>query len=243
MPEPALRERIADNLTRVERSIADAAAGRDITLVCVTKYAPLEHVIALVEAGGQHLGENLLPAGAEKFAALRERGLSFTAHMLGPLQSRKANLCAESCDWYQALERVETAQRLHARLTELGRSMDVLVQVDVSGEERKHGVAEDDVPALLDALAPYDTLRLRGLMCIPAGPSCFLSPQVYEATTRNSFRQLASLFDRMAARFGELPFDTLSMGMSGDYRWAIAEGATMVRVGRALFEGLDERQR
>ncbi|MDQ3023468.1 MAG: YggS family pyridoxal phosphate-dependent enzyme [bacterium] len=219
-------------------TVADAGHGRDVTLVCVTKYASLEHTAALASAGGQHLGENLLPAGALKFAALREQGLNFTAHMLGPLQSRKAVLCAQTCNWYQALERIEIAQKIEDELSRVGRRMDTLIQLHVGGEDRKHGISQIQLESFIEQVAALTHLRIRGLMCIPPGPSCFLSPAVYEAQTRKAFRQMASLFARMRTGYAELPIDTLSMGMSGDYRWAIEEGATMVRIGRALFEGL-----
>ncbi len=232
------QQQIRENLQSVQDSIASASAGREITLVCVTKYAPLEHAAALIETGAQHIGENLFPQAAERFTELRARGLQFSGHMLGPLQSRKVRLCAEKCDWYQALERLEIARKLNAELTELGRTLNVLIQIHVGDEESKHGIIAEELNAFVEDLAGYSQLRIRGLMCIPPGPSCFLSPQVYEAQTRRNFRQMASLFARMQAGYTELPIDTLSMGMSGDYRWAIEEGATMVRIGRALFEGL-----
>jgi PLP dependent protein len=235
----ALRSRIADNFAQVRQSIADAAGGRAVTLVCVTKYAPLEWTAALVEAGGEHIGENLLPAGAEKFDALRAQGLSFTAHMLGPLQSRKARLCAQSCDWYQALERSEIASKLDAELAALDRTLNVLVQVNIGDEDQKHGIELEEVPTFCARLAEFQRLRLRGLMCVPAGPSCFLSPIIYEKQTRLAFDRMAQMFARIAAEYRQQPIDTLSMGMSGDYRWAIAQGATMVRIGRALFDGVE----
>jgi pyridoxal phosphate enzyme (YggS family) len=234
----SVQAQIQRNLEQVQASITQVAHGRPITLVCVTKYAPLEHIAALIDAGAQHIGENLFPQASERFTKLRERGLRFTGHMLGPLQSRKAPLCAATCDWYQALERVEIAQRLSAELGALGRSMDVLIQVHVGEEESKHGIQPEELDAFIEQVAPLPSLRVRGLMCIPPGPSCFASPKVYESQTRGNFRQMAALFARMQAGYPELPVDTLSMGMSGDYRWAIEEGATMVRIGRALFEGL-----
>jgi pyridoxal phosphate enzyme (YggS family) len=233
-----LNYQIRNNLQAVQATITDAAHGRDVCLVCVTKYAPLEHAAALIEAGAQHIGENQFPQAGERFIELRNFGPSFTAHMLGPLQSRKVRRCAESCDWYQALERVEIAQKLNDELSDLSRSLDVLVQIRVGDEETKHGIAEGALDAFIEQIADLPHLRIRGLMCIPPGPSCFLSPQVYEAQTRRNFRQMADLFARIQAGYPELPINTLSMGMSGDFRWAIEEGANMVRIGRALFEGL-----
>jgi PLP dependent protein len=252
-----LQLRVRENLQSVEDSIRQSAQGRAVTLVCVTKYAPIEQAAALLAAGAQHLGENQFPQASERFNALRQRGLQFTGHMLGPLQSRKAKQCAESCDWYQALERIEVAHKLNDELATFGKAMDVLIQIHVGDEDSKHGIAPASLDQFIEDLvgahgcapappaatgaqtcAPTGRLRIRGLMCIPPGPSCFLSPQVYEAQTRRNFRQMADLFARMQAGYPELPIDTLSMGMSGDYRWAIAEGANMVRIGRALFEGL-----
>jgi pyridoxal phosphate enzyme (YggS family) len=232
------RRRIADNLARVQAEIAQASVGRDVTLVSVTKYAPLEHAAALIEAGAQHIGENHFPQASDRFDELRSRGFQFSGHMLGPLQSRKARLCAQACDWYQALERFDIALRLQDELASQGKTIDVLIQVHVGVDEAKHGVDSSTLDEFVNQVRSQDHLRIRGLMCIPPGPSCFQSPQVYEASTRGNFRQMAALFARIQAGYPELPIDTLSMGMSGDYRWAIEEGATMVRIGRALFEGL-----
>ena len=234
----SLQAQLRYNLQAVRSSIETASGDQAVTLVCVTKYVPFEHAAALVEAGAEHLGENLLPQASDRFNGLRRQGLTFTGHMLGPLQSRRVRLCAETCDFHQALERPEIARKLDAELSLLKRSMDVLIQVDVSDEGSKHGIKAASLDSFMEQMAPLTRLRLRGLMCIPPAPSCFASSRVYEAQTRNSFRQMARLFARMQAGYPELPIDTLSMGMSGDYRWAIEEGATMVRIGRALFEGL-----
>lgn len=233
-----IQQRLADNLARVQADIYSAAASRDVTLVCVTKYAPIEHAAALIEAGAKHLGENLMPGAAERFTDLRSQGLKFQAHMLGPLQSRKATICAVTCDWYQALEREEIANRLQKALIATGKRMNVLIQVRAGDEASKHGVGPPDMPNLIEAVAGCDLLSIRGLMCIPPGPAYYPSRVAWEAGTRGIFRQMAALFARMQAGYAELLIDTLSMGMSGDYRWAIEEGATMVRIGSALFEGL-----
>jgi pyridoxal phosphate enzyme (YggS family) len=158
--------------------------------------------------------------------------------MLGPLQSRRATICAVACDWFQALEREETAAKLQKALVATGKKLNVLIQVKAGDEPTKHGIEAKAIDALAGELAQIDRLVLRGLMCIPPGPNYYSSKAAWEVGTRTAFRQMAALFARMQTGCAELPLDTLSMGMSADYRWAIEEGATMVRIGSALFEGL-----
>lgn len=238
---PSLDSQIAANLDRVQQGISAAAAGRSIRLVCVTKYASVEQALALLRAGAAELGENYLPGAAARFEQFRQAGRPFKRHLLGPQQSRKLRLIPDACDLYQALTSLNAAQQLHNELTRRERSLDVLLQINLDSEPQKPGweleAVFDDLSILI---AACPSLVTYGLMAIPMQRRPAESHTQYEDRTRGSFRRLRAMFDRIAA---ELPvgrsWSTLSMGMSQDYTWAIEEGATMVRVGSALFAGLE----
>lgn len=242
MEPEALKRRIAENLAGVQARVAQAAAGRSVTLICVTKYAQDDWVAALLQAGATDLAENLLPRGAERFTELRTRGACFTRHLIGAQQSRKIKLIPGNFDWLQALDRMDSAPELEQLLLEKELSLNVLVQINIGREAAKHGFmpeeAEDVCGRILER---FTALRLRGLMAIPPWPSAYPSPAAFERETRLHFRQMAELFDTIRRNHPSAPLlDTLSLGMSQDFVWAIEEGATMVRVGSALFEGLLE---
>ncbi|MEW9898181.1 YggS family pyridoxal phosphate-dependent enzyme [Chitinivorax sp. PXF-14] len=147
-------------------------------------------------------------------------------HMIGPLQSNKTRLVAEHFDWVHTVERLKTAERLSAQRPAQLAPLQVCIQVNVSGEASKSGCALDEVPALAAAVAGLPRLRLRGLMCIP-------EPTEDETKLRAQFRTLRECFERLNS--SGLALDTLSMGMSADLELAIAEGATIVRIGTAIF--------
>jgi hypothetical protein len=237
-----LRQTIAQNYERVRESIASAADGREIRLVAITKYARPEWVPPLIEAGATELGENLLPQAAERFADFEAAGLRFTRHLVGPPQGRKVKLIPGNFDMVQAVERMKTAQRLEAALAQDGSGpMDILLQVNIGGEDQKSGLSPAETPErAAEIAAEYPHLRLRGLMAIPPAPDAYTSEQEFERGTRSCFRQMREIFDRIAASQRSTgTVDILSLGMSADYVWAIEEGATMVRVGSALFADLE----
>jgi pyridoxal phosphate enzyme (YggS family) len=233
--------RIADNYQTVQERISLAAAGRSVRLVCVTKYAEPAWVEALLAAGAAELGENLLPRAAERFAAWQAAGHSFARHLLGPQQSRKAALVPGSCDLFQALDREKFARLLQQELAGQSRTLDVLLEVNADAEAQKHGWLPGELPEALPALAAAcPALQLRGLMAIPRQRQPDESAGAAERRLRATYSALRQLFDRIGPllpRTGQ--WDTLSMGMSQDFTWAIAEGSTMVRVGSALFAGLE----
>ncbi|HSH07353.1 MAG TPA: YggS family pyridoxal phosphate-dependent enzyme [Burkholderiales bacterium] len=227
---------IADNLQAIRSRIAAAAraAGRDpaaITLLAVSKTHPPERIIEACEAGQRAFGENYVQEAVQKMDVLA-RTLTpapqgaLEWHMIGPLQSNKTRVVAERFDWVQSVEREKIAQRLSAQRPVSCAPLNVLVQVNVSGEASKSGVAPQAVMALAQCLARLPRLRLRGLMAIP-------EPTADTVLQRARFRLLRELFD--AVRADGLTLDTLSMGMSDDMEAAIAEGATMVRIGTAIF--------
>jgi pyridoxal phosphate enzyme (YggS family) len=206
---------------------ACAAAGRDprdIVLVAVSKTFPAAAVRAAHAAGQRDFGENHAQEAATKIEALAD--LALVWHFIGPIQSNKTRLVAERCAWVHSIDRLKIAERLSAQRPEALPPLQACIQVNVSGEATKSGVAPDEAPALARAVAALPRLRLRGLMTIP-------EPTDDPALQRRRFESLRALKDRLVG--GGLALDTLSMGMSDDLEAAVAAGATMVRVGTAIF--------
>ncbi len=237
-----INERVAQNLRVVTGAVNKAASGRKVTVVCVTKYARGEWVDALLLAGAKHLGENLLPKGAVKFDALQADGQEFARHLIGPPQSRKVNLIPRSFDWVQAIDRLKIAGLLDSNVRDQGETINGLLQVNIAEEESKHGLPPDQVIEVFSEIRErFSSIKLRGLMAIPPGPTAYKNPQQFESGTRKYFAEMKELFDKLQRIYPDSPkVDTLSLGMSHDYVWAIEEGATMVRVGSALYEGLED---
>ncbi|MBP0621248.1 YggS family pyridoxal phosphate-dependent enzyme [Cupriavidus consociatus] len=222
---------IAANLQAVNQRIAAAAqqAGRqpgDIALLAVSKTVSADRVRAAAEAGQLAFGENYVQEGAEKIAALADLRDRLQWHFIGPLQSNKTRLVAEHFDWVHAIDRLKIAERLSAQRPAGMAPLQVCLQVNISGEASKSGVAPAEVPALAQAVAALPGLRLRGLMAIP-------EPEDDPVAQRRPFASMRALLGEL--REDGLDVDTLSMGMSGDMEAAIAEGATMVRIGTAIF--------
>jgi hypothetical protein len=220
---------IPDNLQAVKARIAGAAraAGRDpgaVTLLAVSKtHAPA--LIAEAFAAGQRaFGENYVQEAAEKMDALA--GLPIEWHLVGPLQSNKTRPVAERFQWVHTVDREKIARRLSEQRPQAMPPLDVLLQVNVSGEASKSGVAPREVAALAKAVAALPRVRLRGLMAVP-------EPTGDKGLQRARFREVRELYASLK-REG-LAVDTLSMGMSADMEAAIAEGSTMVRIGTAIF--------
>ena len=211
-------------LHAVLRRLEAAAAGRPVRLLAVSKTQPAEAVRALAEAGQRAFGENYVQEGLAKIAALAPAALEW--HLIGPLQSNKCREVALHFDWLQSLDRVKLVAPLARHRPAARGPLNVLVQVNVDDESSKSGCSPDAVAALADAVAAEPMLRLRGLMAIPA-------PHPDFARRREAFRRMRGLFDALRARHPGA--DTLSMGMSEDFELAIEEGATMVRIGTALF--------
>ncbi|HCX84538.1 MAG TPA: YggS family pyridoxal phosphate-dependent enzyme [Micrococcales bacterium] len=224
----------AARLALVRTQIAEAAlaVGRDpaeIRLVAVSKSFPVEDVRAALEAGCRDLGESRAQELVAKAEALADRDPVPRWVFIGPLQSNKARDVARYAHELQSLDRVELADALQRRLDAVDRTLDVLVQVNTSGEAAKSGVAPGEAVALARAVAAHDRLRVRGLMTIAT-----LGGD--EAETRRCFRALAETRERLRdAAIDGVDSAELSMGMSADFPLAIAEGATTVRVGTALF--------
>ena len=209
--------------------IADAAvaAGRDpamVRLLAVSKTWPADSVREAAAAGQRAFGENYVQEGAAKVDELAGLGLEW--HFIGPLQSNKTRLVANRFSWVHSIDRLKIAERLSEQRDVHLPPLEVCIQVNVSGEASKSGVAPPDLPELARAVAALPRLRLRGLMAIPEPP-----PDV--ALQRARFASLRAMRDELNA--AGLALDTLSMGMSDDLEAAIAEGSTLVRVGTAIF--------
>ena len=218
-------ERRGEVLARIEA--AARAAGRDpsaVSLLAVSKTWPAAAVREAAAAGQRAFGENYVQEGVDKVEALRDLGLEW--HFIGPLQSNKTRPVANAFDWVHCIDRIKIAERLSMQRDVHLPALNVCIQVNVSGEDSKSGVAPDEAAALAQAVAALPRLRLRGLMGIP-------EPTDAGELLRARFGVRRRLRDELAA--AGLALDTLSMGMSHDIEPAIAEGATIVRVGTAIF--------
>lgn len=216
-------------LHTVQEQLAKATrlSGRDagaVQLLAVSKTFPAAAVREVYAAGQRAFGENYVQELQAKAAELAD--LAITWHFIGPLQSNKTRIVAETAHWVHSIERLKIAERLSAQRPTHLPPLNVCVQVNVSGEDSKSGCAPADAPALLRAVAALPQLQLRGLMCIP-------EPTPDAATLAARFAVLRQLQAQMADE--GLALDTLSMGMSSDMAAAIAAGSTMVRVGTAIF--------
>lgn len=217
---------ISTRLGRVRERIEEAArrAGRpseDITLVAVTKGFPASVVEQTLDVGIRHIGENRVQEAAAKISFLRDRA---TWHLVGHLQRNKAKKALELFDVIESLDSLRLAEELQRRAEQVGASVRVLIEVNTSGEPTKYGVAPERLYALLDDVAQLDRLKVEGLMTV--GP---IVPDPGDA--RPAFRRLRQLAEGYAG--GALRH--LSMGMSDDFEVAVEEGATIVRIGTALF--------
>ena len=212
-------------LTRIER--AAQAVGRkpgDIALVAVSKTFPAEYIAQAHAAGQRAYGENYVQEAVEKITKLGKLPVEW--HFIGPIQSNKTSAIATHFQWVHSVAREKIAERLDAARPERLPPLNVCIQVNVSGEAAKSGVEPGEELKLAEAIARLPRLKLRGLMAIP-------EPTSDAALQRRRFARLRELKEQLAARGHAL--DALSMGMSEDLEAAIAEGATMVRVGTAIF--------
>ena len=224
---------IAGNLQAVEATITDAVKASERTrsnvqLLAVSKTFPAQAVLDAMAAGQLAFGENYLQEALDKIASVAQAqpDAAVEWHFIGPIQSNKTRPIAASFAWVHTVERLKIAQRLsEQRPPELG-PLNICLQVNISGEASKSGASPEELPGLAREVAQLPNLRLRGLMAIP-------EPTTDVAEQRTAFARVRALFDALRAE--GLALDTLSMGMSGDLAPAIAEGATIVRVGSAIF--------
>jgi len=215
------------NHVRSRISQAAKAAGRDpaaVTLIAVTKAQTAESIRVAATAGVTDFGENYLQEAVSKMDRLSD--LAVRWHFIGGIQSNKTRVIAERFDWVQSIDRFSIARRLSEQRPYHAQALNLCIQVELVPEPNKGGIAPGEVASLAAAIAELPKVRLRGLMCVPP-------PQPDVAAERAVFSRLRALLEHLNA--GGHALDTLSMGMSGDFESAIAEGSTMVRIGTALF--------
>lgn len=215
-------------LADIRARIADACAraGRPpgaVTLLAVSKTRPADEIRTLAAAGQVDFGENYLREALEKMPALSDLQLCW--HFIGPVQSNKTRDIAGNFDWVHSVDRLKVARRLSEQRPEALGPLNICIQVNIDREDTKSGVMPEALPELARAVAELPGLRLRGLMAIPRADAA--------DGNRGAFRSLAMTLSQLGHTIPGL--DTLSMGMSGDFPVAIEEGATMVRLGTALF--------
>ncbi|HOY36940.1 MAG TPA: YggS family pyridoxal phosphate-dependent enzyme [Piscinibacter sp.] len=222
---------ISSNIQQVRARIAQACDSarrpvQSVTLLCVSKTFGPDSVRAAHAAGERCFGENYVQEALDKIAALADLRESIEWHLIGPLQSNKTRVVAEQFDWVHSVDRVKIAQRLSEQRPAHLPPLQLCLQVNISGEASKSGLAPAEVSAVAQAVASLPRVVLRGLMAIPE-PAGSLQAQ------RAPHRALRELLEELRAQ--GLPLDTLSMGMSTDLDAAILEGASIVRVGSAIF--------
>ncbi len=230
---------IAHNLAQVRDKISAAAtrcgrASEEVTLLAVSKNKPASAIAEAIDAGQRMFGENYVQEGVEKIRHFREKGTAdLQWHFIGPLQSNKSRLVAEHFDWCHTVDRLRIASRLSEQRPAEMPPLNVLIQINISDENSKSGIALEALDQLADEVAALPGLKLRGLMAIPA-PESDYDRQFAVA------RQMAVAFEALKTRFPTV--DTLSLGMTDDMAAAIAAGSTMVRIGTAIFGARDYTQ-
>ncbi|MFT4289777.1 YggS family pyridoxal phosphate-dependent enzyme [Enterobacter sp.] len=231
---------IAHNLAQVRDKISAAAtrcgrAPEEVTLLAVSKTKPASAIAEAIAAGHRAFGENYVQEGVDKIRYFQELGNSdLQWHFIGPLQSNKSRLVAEHFDWCHTLDRLRIATRLSEQRPAGLAPLNVLIQINISDENSKSGIALNELDTLAAEVAALPRLTLRGLMAIPAPESS------YERQFAVA-QQMAVAFEALKARYSTV--DTLSLGMSDDMEAAIAAGSTMVRIGTAIFGARDYPQK
>ena len=221
--------RVTENFRKIQDLLAKAAAeaGRSsdqIRLLAVSKKKPLEAILEAAEAGQRDFGENFVQEGLEKIENAVREDLKW--HFIGHLQSNKTKAVAEHFQWVHTVDRLKIARRLSEQRPFYAGDLNICIEVNVDDEAQKSGVTGEEAHELAAAIAELPHLKLRGLMCLPAIRQGF-------DEQRKPFAALRELYESLRSEGHEL--DTLSMGMTADYAAAIQEGATIVRIGTALF--------
>ncbi len=209
-----------------EACVRYSRPARTVQLLCVSKTQPAAAIRAAHALGERHFGENYVQEALDKMNALADLQPPPIWHLIGPLQANKTRVVAEAFDWVHSVDRLRIAERLSNQRPPERAPLQICLQVNISGEDSKHGVSPRDCLDLARAVSTLPRLRLRGLMAIPAPAADFESQ-------REAHRRLADLMQELNRQ--GLQLDTLSMGMSADLEAAVAEGANWLRIGTALF--------
>lgn len=227
-----LQPTIPQRIEAISKAIESLPSSQEVTLVAVSKTQTSEAIRMAYQAGIRHYGENYLQEALTKQIHLSD--LEIVWHFIGPIQSNKTQLIAQYFDWVESVDREKIATRLsEARITSGKTPLSVCIQVNISHEESKSGVAEGDILGLAKVISQCGGLVLRGLMTIP-------DPTLNETELRVQFKKMKNWFDQLQYLYPTV--DTLSMGMTHDYLVAIEEGATLVRIGTGIF-GVREKNK
>jgi pyridoxal phosphate enzyme (YggS family) len=228
---------VKDSLVKVQQQITQAAiqSGRtpeDIQLIAVSKTKSVELIKEALAAKQTAFGENRIQEALGKIEVLRKSD-QVEWHLIGHLQKNKVKYCPGNFQWIHSIESAELANKLESRCALINKDINVLIQVNLSREESKSGLQEwDDILRVAESISAGKWLKLRGLMTIPA-------PNLGELKTRKIYEQIRRWRDKLQYEFDSQKITELSMGMTADYHWAIQEGATMIRVGTAIFGSRD----
>jgi len=229
---------IKDNLSKVQEHIASicnrlGCDPNDITLIGVTKFAEMAQIKEAVEAGLKHIGENKVQEAQKKFPELQESGLDVTRHMIGHLQTNKVKGALDSFDLIQSVDSLKLAHEINKQAEKSQKKIDILIQVNTSGEEQKFGIASSYLMGLIEKIQSFKHIHISGLMTI--------APLTDDTVVVSScFKKLRVLKEKAEIRFEKqdnVQMKYLSMGMTDDYELALEEGANMLRIGRAIFAG------
>ena len=228
---------VKDSLVKVQQQITQAAiqSGRtpeDIQLIAVSKTKSVELIKEALAAKQTAFGENRIQEALGKIEVLRKSD-QVEWHLIGHLQKNKVKYCPGNFQWIHSIESAELANKLESRCAFTNKNINVLIQVNLSREESKSGLQEwDDILRVAESISAGKWLKLRGLMTIPA-------PNLGELKTRKIYEQIRRWRDKLQHELASQKITELSMGMTADYHWAIQEGATMIRVGTAIFGSRD----
>lgn len=214
---------LAQRVDAIKRRIADIG-GKDVTLVAVTKTIPPERINPLIGLGVVDIGENRVQEWMDKLDAL---DTNFRVHQIGRLQTNKVKLIVKHVFLIHSVDRLSLLEEIDKQASNLHRTVDVLLQLNLFDEPQKGGVSEDELPGLMKKAQAFEYVRVRGLMGI--------APDADAQTVRAFFKGVNTWYDRLRQESLKYPMGILSMGMSGDYETAVEEGANMVRIGGALF--------
>ena len=223
---------ISQNLAQIQQQIESLSAQfqrENVRLLAVSKTKPVSAIEEAIQAGQKAFGENYVQEGVEKIAYFNLQA-DLEWHFIGPLQSNKTKLVAAHFDWIQTVDRLKIAQRLSEQRPADKAPLNVLIQINISDEASKSGIAPEDMLPLAREIALLPNLKLRGLMAIP-------KPEHEPAQQKIALSKMQQLFNRLQTEFEGI--DTLSMGMSDDMAAAIECGSTMVRIGTAVFGARD----
>lgn len=228
---------LKDHLEAVEGRIASVCRriGRDpseVILVGATKYSEAPQIQEALQAGLKHIGENRVQDAQRKFPELERLGVKAVRHMIGHLQTNKVKQAVQLFDLIQSVDSVRLAEEIEKEAAKLAKTVDILIEVNTSGEEQKFGVRPQEITPLIEEISRCPHIRLLGLMTMAP----FIEDQ---AVIRRCFRNLRELFDAVSKQFAvssNIQMKYLSMGMTSDYEIALEEGSNMVRIGRAIFK-------